>query len=203
MASFAARRSPRAAWSVEESARFAALKEFALLRLLSTDRKAFATARRLGLSFSQLQSQPPSRSTAGGGATAAPSKPAAAAAPASAEPNASRRRSAARSAQHHAARRAKMCTRSMLSLLFIVRLRRLADGTLGINQEITTALSKRGPGDRPSSSLSCSSSSASSTLSSAGQPQESSAVGLSPVQHGRGRQEKKQKGGLLAGFLLG
>ena len=44
MASFAARRSPRAAWSVEESARFAALKEFALLRLLSTDRKAFATA---------------------------------------------------------------------------------------------------------------------------------------------------------------
>ena len=36
MASFAARRSPRAAWSVEESARFAALKEFELLRLLST-----------------------------------------------------------------------------------------------------------------------------------------------------------------------
>ena len=56
MASFAARRSPRAAWSVEESARFAALKEFELLRLLSTDRKAFATARRLGLSFSQPQS---------------------------------------------------------------------------------------------------------------------------------------------------
>ena len=35
MASFTARRPPRAAWSVEECARFAALKEYELLQLLS------------------------------------------------------------------------------------------------------------------------------------------------------------------------
>jgi hypothetical protein len=52
MASFAARRPPRAAWNVEECARFAALKEYELLRLLSTDKKAMTTARRLGLSLS-------------------------------------------------------------------------------------------------------------------------------------------------------
>ena len=44
MASFAARRlaghrEARAAWTVDECARFAALKEFELLRLLSTDKK--------------------------------------------------------------------------------------------------------------------------------------------------------------------
>ena len=39
MASFAARWPPRAAWTVDECARFAALKEFELLRLLSTDKK--------------------------------------------------------------------------------------------------------------------------------------------------------------------
>ena len=47
MASFAARRSPSALWTIKECAHFAALKEFELLQLLSKDKKAFATARRL------------------------------------------------------------------------------------------------------------------------------------------------------------
>ena len=58
MASFlrAARLPPRRAeWSVEECALYAARKEFELLKLLSTDKKAFATARRMGL-FTQPQS---------------------------------------------------------------------------------------------------------------------------------------------------
>ena len=49
MASFARRRTPAAAWSVDDASTFAAQKEFKLLQLLSTDKKAFATARRLGL----------------------------------------------------------------------------------------------------------------------------------------------------------
>ena len=56
MASFAVR--PSRPWSVEESAMFAARKEFELLKLLSTDKKALATARRLG-AF-RPQPQPPS-----------------------------------------------------------------------------------------------------------------------------------------------
>jgi len=49
----------RSEWTVEEAARFAALKEFKLLQLLSTDKKALrATARRLGFLFGQTQTQP-------------------------------------------------------------------------------------------------------------------------------------------------
>jgi hypothetical protein len=67
-----------------------------------------ATARQLGLSFSHLQPQPPSRSTAdGGGTSAMPNAPAPAAAPVFGGPNARERRSAARSAQRHM-RRAQM-----------------------------------------------------------------------------------------------
>ena len=51
MASFARRRPPAAAWSVDDASTFAALKEFKLLQLLSTDAKAFTTARRLGIFF--------------------------------------------------------------------------------------------------------------------------------------------------------
>ena len=53
MASFARSALPprRREWTVEEHALFAARKEFELLRLLSTDKKALATARRLGLSL--------------------------------------------------------------------------------------------------------------------------------------------------------
>ena len=53
--SFARRRTPAAAWSVDDASTFAAQKEFKLLQLLSTDKKAFATARRLGILSAQLQ----------------------------------------------------------------------------------------------------------------------------------------------------
>jgi hypothetical protein len=39
---------------VDDPARFAAFKEFKLLQLLSTDKKALATARRLGSSCSAI-----------------------------------------------------------------------------------------------------------------------------------------------------
>jgi len=67
MASFA-RRSLRPAWSVEEHALFAARKEYELLRLLSGDKKALATARRLG---AFRQSQPHLPAVAAGGVQAA------------------------------------------------------------------------------------------------------------------------------------
>ena len=51
MASFAGRRRAAPPWSVDDASTFAALKEFKLLQLLSTDKQALATARRLGLSF--------------------------------------------------------------------------------------------------------------------------------------------------------
>ena len=47
-------------WTLEEAARFAALKEGYLLQFLSTHKKAFATARRLGLPLLQSQPLPPS-----------------------------------------------------------------------------------------------------------------------------------------------
>ena len=123
--SFARRRTPAAAWSVDDASTFAAQKEF---KLLSADKKAFATARRLGLNFSHSQPQPHSRSSAAEGA-APPRPPAADAELASAKRNARQQRSAARSARRHNVRR--MCNRTMRALLFIVRLHRLVDGTLG------------------------------------------------------------------------
>lgn len=75
--------STRATWSVEESALFAARKEFELLKLLSTDKKALATARRLGLFVNRTESHSHKSTAAVDGAGAATSsKPAAAAAPA-------------------------------------------------------------------------------------------------------------------------
>jgi hypothetical protein len=206
MASFAARRSPRAAWSVEECARFAALKEYELLRLLSTDKKALMTARRLGLTFSQSQPQPPISASAGGSDTESTARPPdAATASVTVVPNARQRRSAARSAQHHAARRAQLCNRSMLAIFFMVRLRRLVDGTLRLPESDDDGgdrrSTKRGSDDRPPSSLSSSSSRSASSTRSAGQPHECSAIGP-PVQHRMGRQEKRPKAGLMAGFLL-
>ena len=150
MASLAGRRRVAPPWSVDEASTFAALKEFKLLQLLSTDKQALTTARRLGLSFSHPQSQPPSRSPAGSGAVP-PRPPVAVAAPASTTKNARQRRSAERSARRHAARRAQLCTRSMLSLLFIVRLRRMIDGTLGVDHEVSAVLAKRRPDERPPS----------------------------------------------------
>ena len=170
MASFAGRRRAAPTWSIDDASTFAALKEFKLLQLLSTDKKAFTTARRLGLSFSHSQSQPCSSASAAAGPAAAPAPPTADAAPVSAAPNARRRRSSARSARHHALRRAQLCTRSMLSLLFIVRLRRILMGTLGLprgpgDAGALSVSAKRGPAERPNSGCS-SSSSGSSTRSS-------------------------------------
>ena len=56
MASFVGSAPPRRAeWSVDDAARFAALKEFKLQQLLSTDKKALATARRLGFMFGHIR----------------------------------------------------------------------------------------------------------------------------------------------------
>ena len=74
MASFlrAARPPPRRAeWSVDDCALFAARKEFELLKLLSTNKKALATARRLGLFHIQPQPHPPAAAEGGAAARAA------------------------------------------------------------------------------------------------------------------------------------
>ena len=71
MASFVRSAPPRRAeWSLEDAAQFAALKEFKLLQLLSTDKKALATARRLGFLFGHTQTQPHSPAAPVGGAAA-------------------------------------------------------------------------------------------------------------------------------------
>jgi hypothetical protein len=50
---FRAARQPsrRPEWTVEDCALYAARREFELLKLLSTDKKALATARRIGIMF--------------------------------------------------------------------------------------------------------------------------------------------------------
>ena len=170
MASFADRRRAVPAWSIDDASTFAALKEFKLLQFLSTDKKALTTARRLGLYSTHPQSQPPSSATAAGGdATSGVHPPGAAAVPATVGQNARQRRSAARSARRHAAQRAQLCSRTMVAILCMVRLRRLVDGTLGLpgsdGDSDDRRAAKRGTDDRPPSSLSSSSSrSASSTL---------------------------------------
>ena len=63
MASFCRPRSSRAVWSIEESALFAARKEFELLRLLATDKAALTTARRLGYLVGGRGEQPHPQST--------------------------------------------------------------------------------------------------------------------------------------------
>lgn len=196
MASFARTAPPpRAAWTVEEAALFAARKEFELLRLLSTDKKALATARRLG-AFRPHPQAHPSAAAADAGARA-DSSPTVAAAPAASQatptarrraaarsarrqarqkaqpqvqplppavaageavasvppttadaasvgqkaaPNARQRRSAARSARRHAAMRAGALKRirSLAQVcLFVVRLRRIRGGTLGLLEDLS------------------------------------------------------------------
>ena len=122
MATFARRRSPAAAWSVDDASTFAALKEFKLLQLLSADKKALATARRLGVFSAQPQPQQArtARSTA---SRTAPHVPSDAASGVAAVPNARKRRSAARSAQHHAQRQLQLY-RTGIAVLYLCRLRR-------------------------------------------------------------------------------
>ena len=101
MASFLRSSSPpRREWSVADAALFAARKEFELLKLLSTDKKALAVARRLGLLFGQKQMQPQTQPPAAHAGDAAAAQPAGAADDASAAspaaPQRVRRRSARR-----------------------------------------------------------------------------------------------------------
>ena len=177
---------------------FAARKEFELLKLLATDRVALATARRLGAVRPQAQPQSPAVA-AGRDAAAPPPNVAAAPAAPKAVLNARRRRGAARSARYHAAKRHAMRMRSMvLVTIFIVRLRRLRDGTLGAaisdagslssaDSAEVDGLTKRRPSERPSSSSSHSSTRSTRSLLARG---------------ARGGEEKRRKGGLVSGFLL-
>ena len=142
---------------------FAARKEFELLKLLATDKKALATARRLGAFSPQLQ--PPSPAVAAGDGKAAAAPPPVAAAPAASAPaqNSRQRRGALRIAKYHATRRAQFWSRSVLATMFIVKLRRIVGGTLGLpggpaDAGAPSGPAKRGPDERPSSGCSNSSS---------------------------------------------
>ena len=101
MASFVGSAPPRRAeWSVDDAARFAALKEFKLLQLLSSDKKALATARRLGFMFGHTQTQPhPPADSAGGAAASSPTDAADASSSARSEAPPRVRQRPARSAQ--------------------------------------------------------------------------------------------------------
>ena len=122
MASFSRR--PSRPWTIDECALFAARKEFELLKLLSTDKKALAVARRLGLHAVQPQ-PPPAKATAGKPAatsTRTPTADAPSAGPS--KTNSRRKRSAARSARRHALRRDRMLKGCMTAICFVVKLRR-------------------------------------------------------------------------------
>eukprot|EP00966_Prymnesium_polylepis_P300225 6938006-Prymnesium_polylepis.4 len=157
------------------------------------------------MSFSNSQSTS-SASTVDGGSTSTTCPPGAAPAPAPAGPNARQRRSAARSARRHAVRR--HCNRTMLVLLFIVRLRRLRDSAPGhqvfLSEPPTSAVlastSKRGTDERPASRASTSS-----LASSLGCGAESTL--LMPPPPDRAPRDgvevgKRRKEGLASGFLL-
>ena len=164
MASFARRWSPAAAWSVDDASTFAAQKEFKLLQLLSNDKKALATARRLGV-FSQKPQLQGQASAARAGAGASRSSNAGAASTPKG-PTAKQKKSAARSARRHASRRAQeRWNRCCTAVLCIVKLQRrvrgrvlqkdLADiGTLGEESDagapaqLSTLTVMRAPGPK-------------------------------------------------------
>ena len=111
MSSRRADRASEARWSPEEAAEFAARRDFRLVQLLSTDRRALVTARRLGL-FGASRAEK-SRSNVGS-STATGTSPRGGA-PEQGQrrgtasdhtPNAKQRRSAARAAAHRAAKAA-------------------------------------------------------------------------------------------------
>ena len=109
-------------WSVDDASIFAAQKEFKLLQLLSTDKKAFTTARRLGLFSTQPQSQQTARSGAAAKVASVRRTPGAASGR-TAEPNSRQRRSALRSARRHAQLQVQVY-RTAIAILYICRLRR-------------------------------------------------------------------------------
>ena len=153
MASY--RRAARREWSVEESAIFAARRDFELLKLLAAepDKKVLATARRL----KAFKSQPLQQQTlAPAGSVRPATQPSCAAqeqdgaATGVAPANAQKRRSAVRSARRHAAKRSALCRSSMLALLFVLRLRRAAQrrrmehvSPTQVDVVVTTASPKR------------------------------------------------------------
>ena len=152
MASFTSHRPPAAAWSVDDASTFAAQKEFKLLQLLSADKKAFATARRLGL-FSAKQ-QPQQAQTARSAASRTqPRVPSDAASGAKTGPNARQRRSAARSARHHAQRQFQVY-RLAIAVLYVCRLRRRCRlrADLADLESLEGASVHEGAGDTPWSS---------------------------------------------------
>ena len=118
----------RRAWTVEESAIFAARRDFELLVLLSTNKKALATARRLGLgraaqphtAAEKPQDRQPCDGGAGGSAMASGME--------AVRTTARQRRSARRSALRHQRRRREhlLRTRCLLPALYLTRLRRAA-----------------------------------------------------------------------------
>ena len=207
-----ARHPSRAAWSVEECARFAALKEYELLQLLSRDKKApgdGASTRPQLLSSSTDRNRPHPQSLL-------------------VLERLRLRRHRLPLLQRHLRRRqifasgavlcvaqsatqlgeAQLCTRSMLSLLFVVRLRCIVNSTLGLpggpgDVGASSGSAKRGSAESPSSGCSSSSSGSSICSSTSGMrmvtPEEFFSCPALP--QGR-REQKKQKGGLFAGFLL-
>ena len=119
----------RRAWTVEESAVFAARRDFELLVLLSSHKKALMTARRLGFGRAAhphaaagkpQHHQPCERGGAGGPATASGEE--------TVRTTARQRRSARRSALRHQRRRREhlLRTRCLLPALYLTRLRRAA-----------------------------------------------------------------------------
>ena len=131
MASFAGRRPAAPPWSVDDVDFRGTERVQAAAAPLA--RRIRRPSRRRVVSASPTPNRsrsPPSSASAAARPTAPPRPPAADAAPAPAGPNARKRASAARSARRHTLRRAQLCTRSILTLLFIVRLRRLVEGTL-------------------------------------------------------------------------
>jgi hypothetical protein len=108
---------------VEQCALFAARKEYELLKLLASDKKAMAAARRLG--FSRGAGQPLSHAGLPHATSRASRQEARDAQRVPPQGNAKQRRSWQRSAARHAARQRFIRSR-FLATLFVIRLRRRA-----------------------------------------------------------------------------
>ena len=188
---------PRSAWSPEECAVYDARREFELLKLLATDKEAFATARRLGFLVSHVGVAPTSKRAAvvhaAGAASASQQTPAAAAGG-----NAQQRRSARRSALRHARRRQRLCRCCMMCLLFVLRLRRAADlrrvrGGLGSDCRALHKRSASRPASRASSD---------GGLSTSSDPPLCSGLVAAPGVAWGSQPVRRRRDGMAAGFLL-
>ena len=198
----------RTEWSVEECALFAARREFELLKLLSSDKKALATARRLGFSSggqqrprALLADAAPARASRAVGTQHPPAPPRA---------NARQRRSAERSARRHAARQRRLRA-TALAVLFLSRLRRRARLRRDLQdlEELadaapTDALAKRGRSSRGSSSASSSATSSPLLHSEPVPPAVPGCWGVTLPQPSLSHRAKRAaaQGGLARGFLL-